>query len=103
VDDGAGDPRCCPQFHRAVELVGRRWSGAIVFVLLDAGPLRFGEIAAAVPDLSDRMLAARVRELEEHGLVARDGGRYALTPMGEDLEPAVRALHAWGRRWLARA
>jgi DNA-binding HxlR family transcriptional regulator len=93
---------CCPQYHRAVELVGRRWTGAILAVLLDGDePLRFGEIAAAVPDISDRLLAQRVRELEEHGLVTRTDGRYALTRMGRELEPAVAELRAWAQRWIA--
>jgi DNA-binding HxlR family transcriptional regulator len=95
-------PRCCPQYHRAVELVGRRWSGAILAVLLDHEPLRFGEIGAAIPDLSDRMLAERVRELEHHGLLTKaDDGRYALTDAGRELQPAVTALRAWAQRWIA--
>src|SRR3712207_3147172 len=91
---------CCPNYQEGVELVGRRWTGAILAVLLDHEPLRFGEIADAVPDLSDRLLAERVKELEARGLLRRDEGRYALTDMGRELEPAVEALHAWGRRWL---
>src|SRR3712207_5766707 len=94
------EPGCCPYYHQAVELVGRRWTGAILAVLLEHEPLRFGEIAEAVPDLSDRLLTQRVRELEDLGLLTRDDGRYALTDMGRELEPAVDALHAWGRRWL---
>jgi DNA-binding HxlR family transcriptional regulator len=95
-------PRCCPHYHRAVELVGRRWSGAILAVLLEHEPLRFGEIAAAVPDLSDRMLAERVRELEHHGLLTKiEDGAYALTDAGRELEPAVQALHVWAQRWIA--
>ena len=47
---------CCPFYHEAVELVGRRWTGAILRVLMD-GPLRFSEIAQAVPELSDRLLS----------------------------------------------
>ena len=95
--------RCCPHFHRAVELVGRRWTGAILAVLVahDPEPLRFKELQAAVPDLSDRLLTERVRELEQHGIVARAEGAYALTPMGRELEPALRELGAWARRWLA--
>jgi DNA-binding HxlR family transcriptional regulator len=94
---------CCPHYHDAIELIGRRWTGAILAVLLEErGPLRFGEIAAAVPDLSDRLLTERVRELEERGIVARTTeGAYALTPMGRELEPAVAALHVWARRWLS--
>src|SRR3712207_4993895 len=95
------DPGCCPYYHQAVELVGRRWTGAILAVLLEHEPMRFGEIADAVPDLSDRLLAQRVKELEARGLLRRDDGRYALTDMGRELEPAVGALQVWARRWLA--
>jgi DNA-binding HxlR family transcriptional regulator len=98
---------CCPQYHEAIELIGRRWTGAIIAVLLMREPLRFSDIAACVPDISDRLLSERVKELEQRGLVERrvEPGpparvRYALTPMGRDLEPAVRELHAWARRWL---
>ena len=64
----AEERRCCPLFHQAVELVGKRWTGAILYVLLDAGrPLRFSEIAHAVPDLSDRLLSERMKELEQRG------------------------------------
>jgi DNA-binding HxlR family transcriptional regulator len=95
-------PSCCAQYHRAVELVGRRWSGAILAVLIEHEPLRFGEIGAAVPGLSDRMLAERARELERHGLVTKtDSGSYALNEAGRDLEPAVRELHVWAHRWIA--
>src|SRR6202049_2904136 len=61
----------CPRFHRAVELIGRRWTGAIVRSLL-SGSRRFNEIAEQVPGLSDRLLAAPLRELEEAGIVRRD-------------------------------
>jgi DNA-binding HxlR family transcriptional regulator len=101
---------CCPHYHEAVELLGARWTGAIVEVLLGAGPLRFTEIANAVPDISDRLLSQRLAHLEDRGVVRRepDPGppphtRYALTPMGAELEPAVTALKAWGRRWLDRS
>jgi DNA-binding HxlR family transcriptional regulator len=54
---------CCPLYHEAVELVGRRWTGAILRVLMD-GPLRFSQIGQAVPELSDRLLSERMKELE---------------------------------------
>src|SRR6201988_1572791 len=63
-------PGCCPLYHEAVELVGRRWTGAILRVLMD-GPLRFSEIAQAVPELSDRLLSERMKELEARGIVQR--------------------------------
>jgi DNA-binding HxlR family transcriptional regulator len=104
---GAPSPTCCPFYHEAVELIGRRWTGAIVAVLLDHGPLRFSEIAQAVPELSDRLLSERMKELEARGLVARhvEPGppvrvSYALTAMGHELQPALAELRSWARQWL---
>ena len=99
---------CCPFYHEAVELIGRRWTGAIVAVLLDHGPLRFSEIAQAVPELSDRLLSERMKELEARGLVARHvvpgppvRVTYELTAMGHELQPALDELRSWARQWLA--
>ena len=100
-------PCCCPKYHEAVELIGRRWTGAIVGVLINRHTLRFGEIAEAVPQLSDRLLSERMKELEARGVVQRTvrPGRpvrvdYELTEMGRALTPAVRELEVWARRWL---
>jgi DNA-binding HxlR family transcriptional regulator len=100
-------PKCCGFYHRAVELIGKRWTGAIVLVLLD-GPLHFSGIRQLVPELSDRLLSERLKELEAEGVVERrvlDGSpvrvEYSLTEKGRALEPAVRALKEWGREWLA--
>jgi DNA-binding HxlR family transcriptional regulator len=101
-------PQCCPHFHRAVELVGKRWTGAILYVLLHAdGPLRFSEIGHAVPDLSDRLLSERMKELERCGIVSRTVAatspvrvEYALTDRGRELEPALAELKGWADRWL---
>jgi DNA-binding HxlR family transcriptional regulator len=99
---------CCPFYHEAVELIGRRWTGAIVAVLLDGGPMRFSEIANAVPELSDRLLSERMKELESRGVVSRhvDPGPpvrvlYELTDMGRSLEPALAELKSWARQWLS--
>jgi len=95
----------CPRFHHAVELIGRRWTGVIVRVLLQ-GPRRFSELAAAVPGLSERLLAQRLRELEAEGLVVRRvlhgppvGVEYELTRAGHELETVVTAVAAWAHRW----
>ncbi len=108
TQDAAPAASCCPHYHEAVELIGRRWTGAIVEVLVYAGPLRFCEIAEAVPDLSDRLLSTRMKELEARGVVERNAVpgpparvEYGLTDMGRALEPAVRELETWARRWLA--
>ena len=104
-----GDARstgCCPLYHEAVELVGRRWTGAILRVLMD-GALRFSEIAQAVPELSDRLLSERMKELERRGIVQRrviSGPplrvEYSLSEMGRELEPALSELQRWANRWL---
>jgi DNA-binding HxlR family transcriptional regulator len=98
---------CCSLYHRAIELVGKRWSGAILLVLLD-GPLNFTGIRELVPDISDRLLSERLKELEAEGIVERrvidtspPRVECALTPKGEALEPAVRALKSWAQRHLA--
>lgn len=93
----------CPRFHAAVELIGRRWTGAILFKLID-GPHFFRELLAAIPGMSDRLLSQRLRELEAEGLVERSvhGGAparvsYCLTAAGAELEPALRELYDWAQ------
>ena len=95
----AARSECCAKYHHAVELVGKRWTGAILFVLME-GPARFSEIRELVPDISDRLLSERLKELEAEGIVTRDG-HYALTEKGRQLEPAIAALEAWARDWVA--
>ena len=96
----------CPRYHRAVELVGRRWTGAIIRVLL-SGPARFNTLRDAIPDLSDKMLAERLRELEGEEVVLRRvipstpvRVEYELTDKGRALEPIVVALARWAERWV---
>jgi DNA-binding HxlR family transcriptional regulator len=97
---------CCSLYHQAVELVGKRWTGAIVMVLLE-GPARFSEIKDCVPDLSDRLLSERLKELESEGMVARqvlDGipvrVQYLLTDKGMALGPALDSPKSWAQFWL---
>lgn len=96
----------CTRFHRAIELVGRRWSGAIIFVLLRSRA-RFAEIREAIPDITDRMLSERLQELEEEGVVQRTvipetpvRIEYSLTKKGRALVPAVDALVEWAHKWV---
>ena len=98
---------CCALYHRAVELVGKRWSGAILLVLME-GPLRFSEVRQLVPEISDRLLSERLKELEAEGIVERrvhEGSpvrvEYALTDKGRALEPTVRSLKSWAHSWLS--
>ena len=98
---------CCPRLHEAVELVGKRWTGAIVAVLLEGGTMRFSEIAQRIPHISDRLLSERMKELERCGIVERRVTgtspvrvEYALTDRGHDLAPALSELKDWADRWL---
>lgn len=95
----------CAVFHRAIELIGRRWNGVIVRALL-AGGQRFSDVRAAVPGLSDRLLAERLRELEREGVVTRacsssaGGARYSLTAKGQALAPVLDAVSSWAATWV---
>jgi DNA-binding HxlR family transcriptional regulator len=98
---------CCPVLHDAIELIGKRWTGAIIVVLLEGGTMRFSEIAQSIPQLSDRLLSERMKELESRGIVERRvyaaspvRVEYELTGMGRELEPCLHELRAWAHRWL---
>ena len=105
-DGAGGEPaRVCPEFHAAVELVGKRWTGAILWSLIER-PHYFAELRSGIPGLSDKLLSQRLRELEEEGLVDREvqpGSparvSYSLTEKGRDIEAAVVELREWARRW----
>jgi DNA-binding HxlR family transcriptional regulator len=101
-------PACCSLYHRAIELVGKRWTGAILLVLMD-GPLHFSGIRHLVPELSDRLLSERLKELEAEGIVERrvlEGSpvrvEYSLTDRGRALEPTLRSLKLWANEHLPR-
>ncbi len=109
AEDGTSPPfdsAFCPVFHSAVELIGRRWTGAIVRALL-CDITRFSDLTRAIPDLSDRMLSERLKELEGAGIVARTvlpttpvQIEYRLTPKGAALAPVLAAIGAWAGEWL---
>lgn len=96
----------CPRFHCAIELVGRRWTGAILSAML-MGATRFTDIIHAVPGLSDRLLSERLKELEANGIVVREVHpetpvriEYHLTQKGMDLNEVITALSHWADTWI---
>src|SRR5262245_40008602 len=101
------DVHCvCVRFHTAIELLGARWSGAILRAMF-TGARRFADIRAAIPGISDVMLTRRLRELEEAGLLRREvlptspvQVEYHLTRMGEETRPVLEAVIAWSHRWI---
>ncbi len=96
----------CPQYHHAVELIGRRWTGAILRAML-SGITRYCELTAVIPGLSDRMLSERLKELEAEGVVERIvipetpvRIEYHPTPKGRALADVVEAMSTWADEWL---
>lgn len=96
----------CPRFKHAFDLLGKRWTGLILRTLC-GGPRRFSEIAAIIPDMSERMLSERFRELEEAGIINRKVYpetpvriEYELTEKGRGLHPVVEAVQEWADEWL---
>jgi DNA-binding HxlR family transcriptional regulator len=99
-------PELCPRFHRASELIGRRWTGAIIFILLKSR-CRFATLRDAIPDITDRMLSDRLQELEQEGIVERTvvpeapvRVEYELTKKGRALASAVSAISEWADKWV---
>jgi len=98
----------CPYYHHAVELIGRRWTGAILRAML-VGVSRFSELTETIPGLSDRMLSERLKELEAEGLTVRlvipetpVRIEYHLTEKGRALWSVIEALSGWAEEWLAQ-
>lgn len=96
----------CPRYEQAVQLLGKRWTGQILYSLME-GPRRFCELTNAVTGLSDRVLSDRLRELELEGVVERVvyphipvRVEYRLTEKGRALEPVVEAIHKWAEHWV---
>ena len=96
----------CPKFHKAIELVGSRWTGAILQVLM-GGAARFSTIRETIGEISDRMLSERLQVLEAEGIVSRTvlpdppiRVEYALTQKGHELQNTLVAMSRWADRWV---
>lgn len=99
-------PELCTRFHHASELIGRRWTGAIIYVLLRAR-CRFATLRESIPDITDRMLSERLQELEDEGIVERYvvpespvRVEYELTKKGRELSPAFDQIASWAEKWV---
>jgi DNA-binding HxlR family transcriptional regulator len=91
----------CP-VEATLSLLDGKWKGVILYHLMER-TLRFSELRRRLPSVTQRMLTKQLRELEECGLISRTvfpvvppRVDYALTPLGETLQPVIRALAAWG-------
>ena len=99
-------PQLCTRFHYASELVGRRWNGAIIYMLLKQ-TCRFATLRDGIPGITDRMLSERLQQLENEGVVARTvvpdtpvRVEYSLTRKGKGLAEAVDSLAEWAEKYI---
>jgi DNA-binding HxlR family transcriptional regulator len=99
-----GLPFYCP-IARSLELVGERWTILILRDLVRFGPRKFHEFEQSLPRISPNTLSARLKRLEEAGIIERrfyeqhpPRAEYLLTDKGRELRPVLRALFEWGER-----
>ncbi|MBB6732530.1 winged helix-turn-helix transcriptional regulator [Cohnella zeiphila] len=98
--------KMCPKYEAAAELLGKKWTGLIIRVLM-GGPKRFKDIKEQIPDMSDKMLTDRMKELESFGVVKRTVYpempvriEYELTEKGHALEDVTNSIQNWGEKWM---
>lgn len=96
----------CPKYECAADFLGKKWTGKIIHVLL-GGPKRFKDIKEQIPEMSDKMLTDRMKELEAVGVVVRNVYpempvriEYELTEKGRDLEPVICSIQEWAEKWI---
>lgn len=96
----------CPKYEAAADILGKKWTGLIIRVML-GGPKRFKEIKEQIPEMSDKMLTDRMKELESQNIVKRTVYpempvriEYELTPKGRELQPVIESIQSWGEQWM---
>ena len=89
------------KIQKAFKILGKKWSGLVLYTLLE-DPMRFTDIRRNIPELSDRVLAERLKELERLQLVKRNvytripvKVEYELTKKGKELEKSMREIEIW--------
>ncbi len=100
------DVSLCPKYEKAFEILGKRWTGLIIKVMM-VGPKRFSDVSFQIPNMSDRMLGERFKELEELGIIKRNVYpetpvriEYELTEKGKALENALNEVQTWASKWM---
>lgn len=95
----------CPKYEAAFDLLGKRWTGLILGVLMK-GPKRFKDVVETIPSLSDRMLSERLKELESEGIIQRNVFaetpvriEYELTEKGKSLQTVLEQVQKWADSW----
>lgn len=103
VSETDNSPTVCPKFEYTFSILGKKWNGMIIDTLLDS-PLRFKDISARVPGISDRVLVERLKGLEEEDLIIRvsvdQTNGYSLTEKGYHLESVMSEVQRWADEWV---
>ena len=96
----------CPYYAAATEMLSRRWAATVLRALVP-GPARFGEIASAIPDMTDKLLSQRLKDLEHDGLIEPFLGsgrpvrvQYRLTDKGTALGQILLDINRWALKWI---
>ncbi|MGX7328764.1 winged helix-turn-helix transcriptional regulator [Enterococcus bulliens] len=89
----------CPRFEKAFSILGKKWNGLIIDVLLEEHGQRFVELSKTIPMLSDRVLAERLKELEEEQIVQKNDHLYSLTEKGIALHESFDSVKRWSEEW----
>jgi len=99
------EPTLCPRVEKAFEIIGKRWTGLIIYQLMN-GPMRFCEIESSIP-ISGRLLSERLKDLEKLGIVSRQvfpevpvRVEYSLTEKGLALNPVMKELQTWALNYI---
>ncbi|MFY4776879.1 winged helix-turn-helix transcriptional regulator [Metabacillus sp. RGM 3146] len=99
------DLTVCPNIEYAFGLLGKRWNGVIIHVLMTE-PRRFKDFSDIIPNLSQKMLSERLKELESAGIIEREvipetpvKVIYKLTKKGKGLEKVMKEVQIWGNEY----
>ncbi len=94
----------CPA-EVAIEIIGGKWKCQILHTL-QSGTKRYGELRREMPDVTQRVLTRKLRELEDHGVIHRKvyaevppKTEYSLTKKGKSLDAVLRELERWSQQW----
>lgn len=102
MDKVASDYTLCPKFNKAFSILGKKWNGLIIDVLLVEGDQRFVELSKKIPLVSDRVLVERLKELEKERIIHKENNLYCLTPRGIALQESMHSVKKWAENWVSK-
>lgn len=90
----------CPKFEKTFSFLGKKWNGLIIEVFVEDGSQRFVDLAKKIPEVSDRVLVERLKELTTEGILAKEDNQYCLTEKGFALGEALTEIKKWSEKWI---